>query len=164
MSRENVFVGLFIAVMMAAIPGDSAQGAKPGSGGPKPITVSEFRTLEFADVAGSSEGSGTATIDTSGNKSTTGYAIDMGGNSRAAEYKITGDAGAVVVITLPTTAQITNGSTNITLSNFTSSPSGTATLDNKGKVTIYVGATMSVPANLSSGNYTGSFTVYVDPQ
>lgn len=72
-----------------------------GGGSSTGVTVSEFRTLEFGSVASSSNGSGTATISTAGVKSTTGFAIDMGGQFRAAEYKVSGTKNTTVNITLP---------------------------------------------------------------
>jgi hypothetical protein len=129
----------------------------------KVLTISEFRTLEFADVAGSSQGTGTVTITTTGNKTTTGAAIDFGGRHRVAEFKvINGVANGSILITLPTSVTLSNGAS---LHSFVSDPpAGTATLSNRGKLTIKVGATMDLPLNPSGGDVTATFVVYVDAQ
>lgn len=129
----------------------------------KPFSVSEFRTLEFADVAGSSQGPGTVTITTTGNKSTTGFALNFGGNHRAAQFKVAnGTPNGTVLITLPTSVTMSNGAS---LHSFVSDPpAGIATLDNKGKMIIRVGATMDLPTNPSGGDISASFTIFVDEQ
>ncbi|MEQ8664159.1 MAG: DUF4402 domain-containing protein [Rhodospirillales bacterium] len=137
-----------------------------GGGGPTPISVSEFRTLEFGSVSSSTSGTGTATVSATGVKSTSGYAINMGGSHRAAEFRVTGEKNTEVTITLPSSPVTVTNSTGqtATLHSFSSSPSATATLDNKGKLTIYVGATLTVPAGANEGDYSGTFIISViDP-
>lgn len=157
-----------LGVLVASAPDLSAKRGGGGGGGhhhTRPVAVYERRSLEFGDIAGSSEGSGTATISTTGGKSTTGFAIDMGGRVRAAEFKVTGPRNTQVNITLPSSITVTNGSgQTTTIHSFTSDPSGTGTLNNHGKLEIHVGATIDVPANQAGGDYTGSFTItVVDP-
>lgn len=164
-NRVAFALGVWVLGAFTAIPVAQA-GKGGGSGGPTPIAVSEFRSLEFADVAVGALGGGTITITTGGGKTVGGTATDMGGNHRAAEFKVTGDANAPIIITLPSSITISNtsGSGSATVSNFTSSPSGATNLDNKGKLTIVVGATLNLPAGANAGNYAGSFTIFVDEQ
>jgi len=56
-------------------------------------------------------------------------------------------------ITLPTTYTITSGANNMTVTTFTSTPSGTGTLSG-GTQTVNVGATLSVAASQAAGTYT----------
>lgn len=140
-----------------------ANAAKPG-GGTTAITVAEFRSIEFGVVAGSSDGPGTIVLSPAGALTSTGYGTAISGTVRAGEYKITGPANGAVLITLPASATLSNGVANVTLHSFTSSPSGVGTLDSRGKLTISVGATMALPAGQAAGNYTGTFTIFVDPQ
>jgi len=167
-ARASLVAGavLCLSISGSQVAMSAKGGGGGGGGGPTPVAVSEFRSLEFGDVASSSNGSGTATISTAGVKSTTGFAIDMGGQFRAGEYRVTGEKNTSVDITLPSgNITVTNGSgQTATLHSFTSDPSGTGVLDNKGKLTVLVGATLSVPANQNAGTYTGTFTIsVVDP-
>lgn len=129
-----------------------------------PVTVSEFRSIEFGTVAGSADGPSTIVLSPTGALTTTGYGIVIKGTVRAGEYKITGPANASVLITLPTTATLSSPTSSVTLSNFTSSPSGVGTLSSQGKLTISVGATMSLPAGQTGGDYTGTLAIFVNLQ
>jgi len=152
-----------VTVCSGALVPCVVHAAKP-TGGVTPIAVSEFRTIEFGTVAGSSDGPSTFVLSTAGALTGTGYGIVIKGTVRAGEYKITGPANANVLITLPTTATLTNGTSNAMLSNFTSSPATVGTLDSRGKLTLTVGATLTVPAGQSAGEYTGPVTIFVDLQ
>lgn len=160
--RQVVLAGCVTGMLCVFGPDQIAQGAKPGSGEPPPVAVSQFRTLEFGSASATTSGTGTVTISAAGAKSTTGFAIDMGGAHRAAEFKVTGPENQAVTITLPTSVQISDGSSTVTLHSFTSTPSGTATLSNRGKLTIFVGATADIGVGQSDNAYTGSFTIFVD--
>lgn len=160
--RRTFMATCLTVVMCVLAPQQLAQGAKPGSGDPPPLALSQFRTLEFGSASATTSGSGTVTITAAGGKSTSGFAIDMGGAHRAAEFKITGPNNQAITITLPTSVQISDGSSTITLHSFTSNPSGTATLSNRGKLTLYVGATADIGTGQNANDYTGSFTVFVD--
>jgi len=104
------------------------------------IKIEEKHALRFGTVASSYDGTGTATVSPSGTLTTTGYAIELGGNSRAAEYKVKGPKNGAVLITLPTTATVTSRSGSATLTNFVSNPpAGIAQLDHKGKLTVKLG-------------------------
>ena len=153
-----------VLLIGAAVCTPSVTHAAKPTGGPTPVAVSEFRTIEFGTVAGSADGPSTFALNTAGALTATGYGIVIKGTARAGEYKITGPDNATVLITLPTTATLSNGTSNATLSNFTSSPSAVGTLDNRGKLTLTVGATLTVPAGQSAGDYTGPITIFVDLQ
>lgn len=128
------------------------------------VEIDEKRSLRFGVVASSYDGPGTATISPDDAFTTTGYAIPMGGNPRAARYKIEGPKNGTVIITLPTSVTVYSSSGTATLSNFVSSPpAGAVQLNKKGKLTLKVGATLTVPAGQSGGRYRGHFTIYADP-
>ena len=128
------------------------------------VEIDEKRKLAFGVIASSYDGPGTATISPSGVLSTTGYAITLGGNPRAAKYKIEGPKNGTVIITLPTTVTVYSNAGTATLSNFVSDPpAGTVQLNKKGKLTLKMGATLTVPAGQPGGRYRGEFTIYADP-
>jgi hypothetical protein len=77
-------------------------------------------------------------------------------------FTIAGEPNNTYDITLPSTpVTITDGTDNMTVDTFTSSPGGTGTLDGAGQQTLYVGATLNVGAAQPSGIYSGSFSVTV---
>jgi len=129
------------------------------------LDISERRTLRFSTIASSYTGPGAATVSPSGVLTVTGYAIHLDGNPRAAEYKIKGPKNGTVLITLPTTVTVSGPSGSALLTNFVSDPpAGSVQLNRKGKLTLKMGATLNIPAGQPGGEYTGDFTVYVDPQ
>lgn len=145
----------------AALMSTAAQADRSGDDS---LEISERRSIKFGMVAGSSDGPGTAILSPSGALTTTGYAIAISGTVCAGEFEVQGPDNAEVIITLPSSVTISKGSSTVTLSNFTSSPSGTATLNRRGRLTITVGATLSLPANQAAGEYEGTFPIYVDLQ
>lgn len=129
------------------------------------IELEERRTLRFSTIASSYAGPGAATVSPSGILTTTGYAIYLDGNPRAAEYKIKGPKNGTVLITLPTTVTVSGPSGSAVLTSFVSDPpAGAVQLNSKGKLTLKMGATLNIPTGQAGGEYTGAFTVYVDPQ
>ena len=127
------------------------------------INITERRSLNFGKVATSSA-PGSVTISPSGVKSTSGGVIDLGKNHREAEFRITGPDNALVIVTLPTTATVSGGGGTGTLTNFTMNLSNPIDLGRRGRVNISVGATLNLGTHLPGADYSGSFTVYVDPQ
>lgn len=81
----------------------------------------------------------------------------------SAIFAVTGEPSNTYAITLPSSPVTINdgGANDMTVDTFTSSPSGTGTLDGSGAQTLYVGATLHVAANQPTGVYTGTFTVTV---
>jgi|GEM_PF-1745228 len=129
------------------------------------LDIEERRTLRFSTIASSYAGPGAATVSPSGVLTVTGYAIHLDGNPRAAEYKIKGPKNGTVVITLPTTVTVSGPAGSAQLTNFVSDPpEGSVQLNRKGKLTLKMGATLNIPAGQPGGEYSGDFTVYVDPQ
>ena len=174
MTKPRTFIArrLRAAVLLAAafilsapLIDGLAAGIGPGWGQAQAqsINITERRTMLFGKVATSSI-PGTVVISPSGNKSVTGGVIDLGKNHREAEFRITGPDNALVIVTLPTTATVTGGGGSGTLSNFTMNLTNPIDLGRRGRVDISVGATLSLGTNMPGADYSGSFTVYVDPQ
>lgn len=170
MTGQHLYImrRILAAALMAAafvLVGPAAGHILPGCGQAQAQTVDidERRSLIFGKVA-TSNIPGTVTISPSGVKSTTGGVIDLGKNHREAEFRITGPDNALVIVTLPTTATVTGGGGTGTLSNFTMNLTNPIDLGRRGRVTISVGATLSLGTHLPGAEYTGNFTIYVDPQ
>ncbi len=147
---------LFDAVVAKAVPGWGQALAQS-------INITERRSLRFGKVA-TSNTPGTVVVSPSGSKSVTGGVIDLGKNHREAEFRITGPDNALVIVTLPTTATVTGGGGTGTLSNFTMNESNPIDLGRRGRADISVGATLSLGTNMPGADYSGSFTIFVDPQ
>lgn len=91
----------------------------------------------------------------------TGGQFSQGG---AASFDLTGSPNATYQITLPADGQVTlTGSQggSMTLSSFTSSPSGQGQLSSVGTQTLYVGATIAIGSNQAPGTYSGTINVTV---
>jgi hypothetical protein len=80
----------------------------------------------------------------------------------AAAFNVTGIANATFAITLPGSATLISGANNLTVTLFTSTPSGTTTLSAGGTRTLLVGGRANVNANQPSGTYSGTFQVTVN--
>lgn len=165
-SVRVALLGAVIALALAVAPQpvSAKKDDDPGDDDER-LEVSEKRSMAFGTVTSSADGSGTVVLSPNGGLSTTGYATILKDRSRVGEFKIEGPDRATVIITLPSSVTFSNGTSTTTLTNFTSSPpAGVATLDRRGKLTLMVGATMNIPANQNAGDYTGTFTIYVDQQ
>lgn len=87
-------------------------------------------------------------------------------NLENASFNVTGDPNRAFTIVLPTSADVITGTggnrKKLTVTSFTSFPSGNGTLSSVGDRVVYVGATIpAIPTNLTVGSYSGSFTFTV---
>jgi len=105
---------------------------------------------------------GAVTISAAGVRSSTG-GVTLGSSSEAAaaRFTVTGEPNGVFDVTLPSSATLSSGAHSMTLDTFTSSPSGSGTLDAFGMQTLTVGATLHVGAAQPSGSYSGFYNVTV---
>lgn len=134
-----------------------------GGGGGKPITINWVQDLEFGTLAGDGSFAGTATINpVSGAKTVSGGVYDFGGIHNPAEFRVRGDRNTPYTITLPGSVTLGSGGSTMTLSNFTSNPSGFGMLGSNGQSTLTIGATLQVGAGQPAGTYTGVITITVD--
>lgn len=130
-----------------------------------PISISKVQDMNFGKMAIVS-GAGNVVLSPSANKrmATGGVELVDGNQATFASFNVSGLAGATFSITLPTVpVVISNGENTMTVSNFTSTPTNTATLGN-GTKNIAVGATLHVEGNQKLGVYksTTPFTVTVN--
>jgi hypothetical protein len=140
-----------------------------------PITLIGGTSLNFGDIFTSST-AGTVTIEpvASARTATGGATLATTGSTSVASFTIGGKRSASYVITLPSDSTVTltgpTGATAMPVKTFTASIGGaTATTTPTGTLpstagatqTFTVGATLSLAANQTDGNYSGSFPVTV---
>jgi hypothetical protein len=131
-----------------------------------PIGITNTAAMNFGNVAVGASG-GTVVMTPASVRSITGGVTlpVVTGTVQAASFNVTGAANYTYAITLPSTpTTISTGGNNMTVDNFTSSPSPTGTLDGAGTQTLTVGATLNVAAGQAAGTYTSAtpFTVTVN--
>ncbi len=125
-------------------------------------SVTAQMDIQFGSTVPDPVVSGTAIINTSGGKSTTGGAFDLGGATRAARFRLIGGNSSAYVCTLPGTIQVTSGGNTADVDSFTASQPLSGILPGNGRLTIDVGATLQLPAGLAAGSYTGTVTMTCD--
>lgn len=120
-----------------------------------PISITKQVDMNFGNVAVQSTTGGTVVLATDNSRTQTGGVTlpVVNGTVTAAAFKVEGEGNYTYSITLPSAAlTITDGSNNMTVSDFVSDPSGTGQLVT-GTQTINVGATLNVSAAQASGTY-----------
>jgi hypothetical protein len=140
-----------------------------------PITLTGGTSLNFGDIF-TTAAAGTVTLEpVAGARSATGGAtLASTGSTSIASFTVGGKRAATYSITLPSDSSVTltgpSGATAMPVKTFTASVAGgTATTNPTGLLpntagatqTFTVGATLSLAANQTDGNYTGSFPVTV---
>lgn len=91
-------------------------------------------------------------------------------STSGAQFNVTGEPGRAFSILLPSNVTMATGgggtsASQIVVSNFTSSPAGSATLSSGGTSTVSVGATRAaLLQNQASGDYSVTFTVVLTYQ
>ncbi len=131
-----------------------------------PLSISKTLDMDFGDIVAGGGGDVVLNPQTT-SRSTTGPGVF--GTFTLAAFSVTGNSASTVTIGLPATHTITrvSGTETMTVSNFTSFPSGTLTLsDPAGTGTFNVGATLGVGASQVPGTYENAagFTVTVNYQ
>lgn len=170
--RKTVFLLAGLFVMACGIQSVKAQTASASASASAnatiitPIAIAHVKHLNFGNIVAGT-GIGTVIVDTEGDRTKTGDVIlptATPGTFNAAEFTVTGLANATYAITLPDDNTVTisgPGEEDMTVTGFTSNPSGTGTLAANGEQTLSVGATLNVGKNQAAGNYTGTFNVTV---
>ena len=154
-----------ILLMTIAIEGVKAQNAVSATAQAAatiiaPMTITKNIDLNFGNIA-SGSAAGSVVLSTSNVRTATNVILpNVPGTVSAAEFTVAGLANANYKINLPASTTITNGTTTMTINNFTESASNVLTA--AGTETFKVGATLNLAANQAAGSYTGSFAVTVD--
>src|SRR4051812_46109375 len=160
MMRKSILNSRTVARVVAAAFGLVLLNASAA-----PFRISASQGLAFGTFAGNTGGA--VNISVSGARSATGgVALLSAAGGSMAQFLVTGNGGLTYTITLPSSAILSSGTKSMVMDNFVSSPSAssasTGLLNGAGSQTLYVGARLNVPASLSAGTYTGSFSVTVN--
>lgn len=121
-----------------------------------PISITKDVDMNFGNVAVQSSTGGTVVLAPAGTRTkTSGVTLPVTtGTVTAASFTVGGSGSYTYSITLPSSAvTIKSGSNTMTVTNFTSTPSGTGQLSS-GSQTLNVGATLNVSAGQPAGTYT----------
>jgi len=121
-----------------------------------PITLTAGNTLHFGTAYNTG---GTVIISTAGVRSGTCAVSAAAPAHSAGTFTVAGETGLTYTTTVPVAAvTITNGTDNMNITAFNHNATGTIVA---GGETFSVGATLTVPAAVSSGAYTGTYSVTV---
>ena len=130
-----------------------------------PISIVKVTDMNFGNVAVSATLAGTVVLAPAGTRTTGGGGgVTLPatvGTVAAASFTVSGQASYTYAITLPVSCVITDGTHNMTVNTFTSSPSSTGTLSTGGVQTLNVGATLNVSAAQAANAYTNATGVPV---
>ena len=173
--RNSLRIAALGAAVAVASLATSAQAASSASASATATILSALNVTNTAPLAFDTiavNGAGTVVVAPNGNIScTAGALVCPGFNSSAAAFKVTGDTGTNVAVTLPTTASIltlspwtgTGAAPTMTVDGFnTGFPSG-STIAATG-TTFNVGGVLHVAAAQAAGAYSGTFSVSVNYQ
>lgn len=125
-----------------------------------PIEIEKTLDLNFGNIA-SSNAMGTVVIAPAGGRTHSGGVTpSVIGDFSNAAFAASGEGNATYIITLPDEVIISDGSNNMTVDAFTSTPAS-GTFSSEGTQEIKVGATLNVGATQATGNYTGTYNVTI---
>lgn len=129
-----------------------------------PLSIAKDVDLHFG-TAWRGASLGTVVLTPAGGRSATG-GVTLSGLAPAAtvaSFTISGEPTRAITITLPSAdVTITDGTNNMIVNTFLSTPAAGAHTLAGATTTLTVGATLNVAANQPSGAYTGSFSVSVN--
>ena len=120
-----------------------------------PITISKITDMAFGNVAISPVIDGTVILTTINSRSRTAGVIlpAITGIVSAAKFTVTGLAGSIYTISMPTSIILKKGADQMTVDNFTRTPTAGGTLSGTGTEDIFVGGTLNVIHAQPAGTY-----------
>lgn len=174
--KKTIACAVFAFGVLAAAPAAFAQAANTDTDTAngsvtivRPLTITKNTDLVFGRVVQPRTGSGTVAIANNSNTTVAGSgAVVLSGiTTSRATFTVDGEGGQVVVVDMPATFDLDNGTDTITV-NLDPDFGSTVTLSNAlaaaGSKALNVGGSFSLPSSVSSGDYTGSFDVTVTYQ
>lgn len=126
-----------------------------------PITIVTTANLLFGSVEPTNV-AGTVTVSPGGGRSSTNVVLSSMALGSPASFYLSGNPGFGFSIVLPSSVTLTGPGASMQLSQFTSTPSSTGSLNASGNTTINVGGTLAIGANQAAGTYSGNFSITVN--
>ena len=128
----------------------------------QPLGITAGAAMDFGDVAADPTVATTVDLTTGGTTSSTDGA-SVSGTPAAGSFSVSGTAAANYSISLPAdnTVVLTGLGFDMPVNGFTDNLGGSGTLNGSGAQTFTVGATLTIPANQTADNYTGTYDVTV---
>lgn len=125
-----------------------------------PITIENNAPLRFGNIIASTT-EGKVIVSSEGVRTSDGgaYFPSVLGEVNAAEFTVTGLAGATYSITLPGTIELNSATSGMKVTDFKDNAKKVLA---EGKETFQLGATLVVAANQEAGEYKGQFEVTVN--
>jgi len=132
----------------------------------QPLTITKDADLSFGRIVKPSTGTGTVSIADSADTVTAGSgAVALTGIATSrAKFTIDGEGAQGITITVPADFDLENGTDTITVTLDADRPASDTldgTLGGDGTRALNVGGSFSLPTGISTGEYTGTFTVSV---
>lgn len=163
------FLVIFTSALILGIAAESANAQNPATALAnaaativQPIAIVNNVHLNFGNIAAGAT-AGTVVLSPAGVRTPTHVILpNVTGTVSAAQFTVTGLAGANYSISLPVSVALSSGGNSITVNNFTED--AVTQVLTGGTDTFNVGATLAVGANQAVGLYTGTFNVTVDYQ
>ncbi|MDP3869338.1 DUF4402 domain-containing protein [Phenylobacterium sp.] len=135
----------------------------------RPITVTKNVDLKFGNIVKPGAGTGSAAVagDSGGALTVGGGVVDLasGDPSSAAKFTIAGEGGQIFTLAVDDSFDITNGTDTISVTTDQDTPDGDVTLSGAlgdagdGTKIVYVGGSIPVAFDVSTGLFVGNFNV-----
>ncbi len=162
--------GALVALLLAGAASPAfAQATANASGSGsvtifQPITVTKNADLKFGNIVRPSSGTGSATVTTTGTRSTVNaVGLASGDTPQAAQFTVDGEGGQAFTLNVPASFNITSGVNTISVTTSQDVANGTQTLSgglgSPGSKVVKVGGSIPVNDTTASGLYSGTFSV-----
>jgi hypothetical protein len=161
MKRSMMLCAVLLGLSFDAFAQQSASSTINVEVESRAITLTNLGGINFGKVLpyGSP---GNVSVFSNGTYSTVNSYVSDATNIQASSWAVNGIPGAPYAVTLPTSVTISNGSENMTVTNFNRSGGVQLTLDAAGNSAFTVGARLNVGSNQPAGIYSGTFNVTVN--
>jgi len=126
-----------------------------------PLTANKTSDLAFGTIIRPNSGTATVTIDNAGTRTVTGGA-SVGGSPTAASFQIIGEGGSAYSVSVPSSFDMTAGTSTLTVATTNSSGGGGTLSGSVGSVSTAsfgVGGSINVSTATVAGAYTGNLTI-----
>ena len=132
----------------------------------QPLTIAKDADLSFGRIVKPSTGTGTVAIADSADTVTAGSgAVAASGIATSrAKFTIDGEGGQAISITVPATFDLGNTTDTITVTldpDLPASDTLSGSVGSGGTLALNIGGSFDLPDSISTGEYTGQFTVTV---